>query len=143
MTRAGDEASRDEAGEVGAIAGRIFRWPEKAVVSTEERDGRHVDLRAHRQAMLGCIEASLALGIQVAMPIGMNDALHEIGVVEGRRGPVVRRVCKMPRRRPGCPEQLAQRAPIRGKAGAAAFGVEVPLIPECLLSLWRCGTRRR
>ena len=48
----------------------------------------------------------------------MNDAVHEIRVVEGRRRRVVRRVGERPRRRPLLPEQLAERAAILREPGA-------------------------
>ena len=52
------------------------------------------------------------------------------GLSNDARGAFVGRVVELPIRRPQPPQQLAQFAPVRLQAGAAALGVEIILIPE-------------
>src|SRR5215467_6531756 len=93
--------------------------------------------------MLDGVELRITFRVEVAVAIGMNDAVDKVGVVERRRRLVVRRLRKLTRRRPLLPQQLAERATILRKAGPSAFGVEVPLIPKRRFDLWRRWTRSR
>jgi hypothetical protein len=69
------------------------------------------------------------------MAIRVHADVDEVGIVERRRGGRVRRVVEIPRRRPELPEQAAERTAIEREARAAAFGIEVVLVPVAPLLL--------
>src|SRR6516165_6346973 len=56
---------------------------------------------------------------------------EEAGALEGR-------LIERPVWRPQPPDQPAELAPVGGKAGAPALGVEIVLVPEAMLLLGRC-----
>src|SRR5207244_729341 len=84
------------------------------------------------------------------MSVRVNHEVHEVRIVERRRGPVVGFIGEAPGWRPRLPKVAAQRPPVLLETGAATLGVEVPLIPESGFSLgcsWRLprsdGVRHR
>ena len=49
-------------------------------------DRRHADWWPHRQLRLAAIVGPVARSVAVTMPVGLNDDIDEIRVVEGRSG---------------------------------------------------------
>ncbi len=71
------------------------------------------------------------------MPVGMDDDLDEVGVVERAGRALERRDVEGPGRRPLAPQQARDAATIFGESAATAFAVKVILIPERCLFGWR------
>ncbi len=67
---------------------------------------------------------------RVAVTVGMDHDIDEIGVVERRRACLERRVVECPFRRPHRPELAGKATPVALQRAAAAFVVEEILIPE-------------
>lgn len=114
-----------------------------AVVGAVEGDARHADVRLLCEAGLQGRVRRVAGRQAMAVAVGVDHDVDEIGVVEGRRAALVGRVVELPDRRPHAPQQLAQRAPVLRQAGAAALGVEVILVPVPRLVFRRDGLPRR
>ena len=133
---AGDNAPRDASGERAPVrqanprAGLAMpsSAPYKTIAGT-------VNFRTGGKLALDGFEARLAGGVEIPVAVGVDDAVHEIRIVERLRRLVVRVVREMPGGRPHLPQQLAQRTAIGGQPGPSALGVEVPLIPERRLRL--------
>ena len=85
-------------------------------------------------------ERRVAGSVAVAVPVGLDHDLDEIGIVERGRAPLEGRLVEAPFRRPQLPQQPADVAPVLGEAGAAALGVEVVLVPEAVLLLGGAGS---
>src|SRR5689334_527268 len=60
-------------------------------------------------------------GEPVAMPVGVNDHLDEIGIVERRGGALEGRLVEPPCRRPLPPQEPRDGAPVLGEAAPAAL----------------------
>src|SRR5579863_8107294 len=101
-----------------------------AVIPAMQNNGRDLNFGPLGERLLHGFETRFAGGVTVAMAIGVDHHLDEIRIIERWRGAQVGLLAKMPRRRPLLPQQAAQRAPILVQTGAAALGVEIPLIPE-------------
>src|SRR5436305_4451330 len=67
----------------------------------------------------------------------MNYNIDEIGIIEGSSRAVKCFFTEAPVRRPGLPQQAADPTAVRFQSGTPAFGVEIPLIPECPFHLRR------
>ena len=100
------------------------------VVGAVQDDARHGDRRALGEAALDVVEARIAGRVAVAVPVGVDHDVDEVGIVERRRGVLEGRVVEAPGRRPFPPQQPAELAAVLRQAGAPALGVEVPLVPE-------------
>jgi hypothetical protein len=69
-----------------------------AIIGAMKDDGGHADLRLRRQSRLDRRIAGIAGDAAEAMPIGMDDDIDEIVVVERRSRPLERRVVERPAR---------------------------------------------
>src|SRR5689334_6371483 len=78
MSGSGDNSAVDEPAEKGAIDGPVRRRPSQPVVGSIYKDGGDVDRGAHREPALDALELRVALRVQDAMTIRMDDAVHEI-----------------------------------------------------------------
>src|SRR5262245_64360677 len=110
MSGAGDNATTDELREDSTVGGIVLAGASQAVVRAVQRDRRDVDFRTARQLTLDRLEPRLALRVQVAVAIRVDDAVDEVRIVERRRGLLVRGIGELPGGRPLLPEQLAERA---------------------------------
>ncbi len=144
MPGAIDNAFVHELRQRGALGGRdLYCRAAETIVSSMDDDRGHHNRRPLRQLLLDVEEPRLAGRVEIAVPVRMNHAVDEIGVVEGPRREVEHLVAEAPGRRPLPPHQLAEPAPVLFEARATGVGVEVPLIPEPADGLGRCGARRR
>lgn len=72
-------------------------------------------------------------------PIGVDDDIDEVRIVERGRCPVKRRVVKRPGRRPLLPEDPAQIAAVESQALAAALVLKQMLVPDSLFEAGLVG----
>lgn len=101
-----------------------------AIDRAVQRDRRDVDLGQRREPRFGFHIAGVVWRRAQAMAVGVDRHVDKIRVVERDRATRVGRLVKGPGRRPQLPEQPAEWDAVGGEPGAAAFGVEVVLIPE-------------
>src|SRR5216683_605094 len=113
-----------------------------AVMATMQIDGRHGDLRLPRKLGFDACERRIAGRMAVTVPIGLYHDVDEIGIVERDGALLEDRFVEAPFRRPQLPQQPADVAPVLGKAGVAALGVEIVLVPQAMLLLGRCRLAR-
>ncbi len=127
LVRSGEEARLR-----GRGAGR-----RDAVAFAVQHDCRHRDRRPFGKLALQHVIGGVARRVTEAMAVGVDDDVDEIRIVEGVRRAVIGGVVEVPVRRPQLPQQLAQFAPVGLQPGAAAFGVEIILVPEPVFLLRR------
>src|SRR5262249_9116661 len=89
------------------------------------------------ELLLDRLQRRVAIGITEAMSVGLDRDRDEVRIVERLCGRLEGRVVERPVRRPQPPDELAELTPVRLEAGAAAFGVEIILIPEAMLLIRR------
>src|SRR5204863_5060379 len=78
------------------------------VAAALQYDRGHLDRWLRGEALLDLFEIGIARGIAEAVPVGVNDDIDEIRVVERGRRALVGRIVKLPVRRPELPQQLAE-----------------------------------
>jgi hypothetical protein len=127
---------RARAAEVARVV-RRGRRRAHTVVAAVEADRRHRDRRLRRQAPLDARIRRITGDEPEAVAVRMDHHVDEVGVVERLRAALEGGVVEAPARRPGLPQQPAQRAPIAGQPGTAAFAVKVVLVPEPAFGLRR------
>src|SRR5471030_997312 len=134
----------DELWQRRALGGRDLRGrAPKRIVAAVHGDRRYRNRRPFRQLLFGVEEPGLTWRIEVAVPVRVNHAVYEVGVVERPRGEVEHLLAEAPGRRPLPPHELAQPASVLLEACTTGVGVEVPLIPEPADRLRRGGSGRR
>src|SRR5262245_46353826 len=138
MAGVGYDSMRDELRENSFFRRRrLWRRSPEPIVRAIKCDRRRLDFRACRKLLLHRLEARLPGSISESMTVRVNHYVHEVRIVERRRGAIVDVVGEMPGRRPRLPEIPAQRAPVLLKSDPPPFGVEVPLIPQPRLAFGR------
>ena len=127
------DAVRTRPGEALRIV-RGVGWRAHAVVGAVEADRRHGDRRLRREASLDRGTRRVAgtrpkrwryEWITTSTKSGLSNAAALRSKVASS---------KRPGRRPGLPQQLHSARRLRGQPGAAAFAVEVVLVPEPALA---------
>lgn len=88
-----------------------LRWPDGVVPATEH-DGRNGDQRLARHGCLGRLVSRVPAGQAEAVPVGMDDHVHEVRVVERRSGLSELAIGERPGRRPLTPQQAGVLGPI-------------------------------
>src|SRR4029077_2540479 len=96
-----DKALVDEIWEACPLTGADgSRWSAESVVGAVQQNRRHRDRRPLGECPLHLEKPTLTGGVEVAMAIGMDHAVNEVGILEGGRGERVHLVAELPRRRP-------------------------------------------
>ena len=90
-------------GEVAGVAGAALHWVH-AVYRALQRDRRHGDSRALRETRLDFRDRWVTGCGAVAVAVGVDNYIDEVGIIEARRGALEGRVVKAPRRRPLLPQ---------------------------------------
>jgi hypothetical protein len=95
-----------------------------------DRDRWNGDRRLRREPGLDRSIGGIAGDEPVAMPVGVDDDLDEVVIVESARGALKRRLVERPGRRPHPPEQAGDGAPVLRQAAPAALAMEIILVPQ-------------
>ena len=129
VARALEDAMLVRAGEFLRVMGGAGVYAVRVPV---DGDGRNRDGRLRRERHFNLIVARIAgAGREsVTMPIGMNDHIDEVGIVEGARGSIEGRIVERPLRRPHAPQEARDLLPVLRQAAPPPLAVEVVLIPE-------------
>ena len=90
-------------GGVADVAGAALHWVH-AVYRALQRDRRHGDRRALRETRLNFRDRWVTRCGAVAVAVGVDDYIDEVGMIEAPRGALEGRVVKAPRRRPLLPQ---------------------------------------
>ena len=120
-----DDAARDELRERRALVGILRGRSAETVAPAIQRDRRRLDTWTLRETLLGLEEPRFTWRVADAVAIRVNHHVDEVGVVERCGGPFVGLGRELPGRRPGLPQEPADRATILLEADAPALGVEV------------------
>src|SRR5688572_2430630 len=133
-----DDATGHELRERRPLIGILSGRSADAVARAIQGDCRCDDAWTLREALLDLQEPGFTWCVSDAVAIGMNHHVDEVGIVERGCRLLVGVVRELPRRRPGLPQESADRLSITFETDAAALGVEVVLVPKRAL-----GGRRR
>lgn len=101
-----------------------------AVAVAVDRDGGDANRRLCGELRLDSRIGGIARNQPIAVTVGMDHDVDEIGVVERRRACLERRIVKRPSWRPHRPELAAKTAPVALERAAAALVVEEILVPQ-------------
>src|SRR5688572_1460631 len=137
MARAVDDAAGEQPGESRSFIGVLRGRPAESVAAAVEGDRGRFDPRTLGELPFDLHEPRFTGRIADAVTIRVDHHIDEIRIVERRCGLLVGLVRELPRRRPRFPQEPADRAAIALEADTTALGVEVILIPERALTLWR------
>src|SRR6476660_5319251 len=105
MAGAGNDAAGNQLWKLVSLVWIFRRWPRDAIVCAIQRDRRHIDFRTLSQAALHLLKAGVSGRVADSMTIRVNHQVHEVGIVERRRGAVKSLIGEMPSRGPVLPEE--------------------------------------
>src|SRR5216683_439076 len=134
----GDQAALVRAAEVGRGPVGGARGID-TVVDAVQVDGGDGDRRLGGQLSFDWLQGRVAGGVAVAVAVGLDDHVDEVGIVEGGGAARVGLVGELPGGRPQAPDQAAQLEAIGSQASPAALGMEVVLVPQAVLLFGRRG----
>jgi len=92
-----------------------------------------------RQLSLERVEPRIASRGAKTMAVEVTGDVDEVRIVERRRRALEGLGGELPGRRPGLPEEAAQRTPIAGERRASAFNVEIEEMPDRAFPFGRSG----
>jgi hypothetical protein len=73
-----------------------------------QHDGRYRDRRARREPLLDALKRRVTWRVAEAVPVGLDDDVDEIRIVERRRWALEGRIVEFPGRLYGCRARLLQ-----------------------------------
>ena len=123
-----DETMLVAANEHGRLISRAARL--ERVACTVKGHGRYNDLWAICQADFQVLQRWIARHQPERMPVGVNDNLDEVRIVERIGGARERRLIKIPPGRPLPPEHPAEVASMSRQAVSTPLRLEEMLIPQ-------------